>query len=195
MSRLVLLRGSDYRRVRWKNDGGWTTEIARDPADDALDFRWRVSIADIESDGPFSLFPGVDRDLVLLSGAGMDLDFADALPLRIDERFQHVHFRGECETQCRLIAGPTRDFNVMVRRGAMRAEVLARPLVGSMVIFPESHAEWLIHVHAGHALARRGDSEIPAASGETILAGPDSGSGRMVLEGAGELVLAKFVRI
>ena len=39
MSRLVLLRGSDYRRVRWKNDGGWTTEIARDPADDALDFR------------------------------------------------------------------------------------------------------------------------------------------------------------
>ena len=193
MSRLSLLRGSDYRRVRWKNDGGWTTEIARDPAHEALDFRWRVSIADIESDGPFSIFPGIDRDLVLLSGAGMDLEFADASPQRIAERFQHVHFRGESEIQCRLIAGPTRDFNVMVRRGAVRAEVVARPLVGPMVIFPESDAQWLIHVHAGHAVARHGDSQIPAASGETILAGLDSGSGRVVLEGAGELVLAKFV--
>jgi len=193
MSRLALLRASDYRRVRWKNDGGWTTEIARDPIDEALDFRWRVSIADIESDGPFSLFPGVDRDLVLLSGAGMDLEFADRAPLRIAERFQHVHFRGESEIHCRLIAGPTRDFNVMVRRGAMRAEVLARPLVGSMVIFPEADAEWLIYVHAGQAVARHGDSQIPAASGETILARPDSGLGRVVLEGAGELMLAKFV--
>ena len=37
MSRLALLRTSDYRRVRWKNDGGWTTEIAREPADLAMD--------------------------------------------------------------------------------------------------------------------------------------------------------------
>lgn len=181
--------------MRWKNDGGWTTEIARDPGDETLDFLWRVSIADIESDGPFSLFPGIDRDLVLLSGAGMDLDFADAPPLRIAERFQHVQFRGESEIQCRLIAGPTRDFNVMVRRGALRAEVVARPLVGSMVIFPEPNAQWLIHVHAGHAVARHGDSEVPAASGETIVAGLDSGSGRVVLQGAGELALAKFVAI
>jgi len=39
MSRLALLRASDYRRVRWKNDGGWTTELARDPADETLDIR------------------------------------------------------------------------------------------------------------------------------------------------------------
>ncbi|HEV7491328.1 MAG TPA: HutD family protein [Rhodanobacteraceae bacterium] len=193
MSRLSLLRTSDYRRVRWKNDGGWTTEIARDPADESVDFRWRVSIADIESDGPFSIFPGVDRDLVLLSGAGMDLDFADALPMRIGERFQHVHFRGESDVQCRLVAGPTRDFNVMVHRDTTRAEVVARPLVGPMVIFPEPDAEWLIHIHAGHALARRGEQEITAASGETILADLRTGSGRVVLEGAGELVLAKFL--
>lgn len=193
MSRLSLLRTSDYRRTRWKNDGGWTTEIARDPADESTDFRWRVSIADIESDGPFSIFAGVDRDLILLSGSGMDLDFPDASPMRIGERFQHVHFRGESEVQCRLVAGPTRDFNVMVRRSTTRAEVVARPLVGAMVIFPEPGAEWLIHIHAGHALARRGEQEITAASGETILADLRSGAGRVVLQGAGELVLAKFL--
>ena len=82
MSRLSLLRASDSQRVRWKNDGGWTTEIAREPADAAEAFRWRVSIADIESDGPFSNFPGVDRDLLLLAGNGIELDIDGAPPLR-----------------------------------------------------------------------------------------------------------------
>jgi len=70
MSRLSLLRASDYQRVRWKNDGGWTTEIARDPSAAADDFRWRVSIADIESDGPFSFHHGLV--IVLL----VDIDLA-----------------------------------------------------------------------------------------------------------------------
>ena len=78
MSRLSLLRASDYQRVRWKNDGGWTTEIARDPSAAADDFRWRVSIADIESDGPFSNFHGIDHDLLLLAGNGIELDIDGA---------------------------------------------------------------------------------------------------------------------
>ena len=36
--------------------------------------RWRVSVAEIARDGPFSSFPGVDRMLVLLSGHGVRLD-------------------------------------------------------------------------------------------------------------------------
>ncbi|MEP6882581.1 MAG: HutD family protein, partial [Dokdonella sp.] len=63
-----LLHARDYQRNRWKNDGGWTTEIASEPlADAASGFRWRVSIAEIETDGPFSQFTGVERDLLLLS--------------------------------------------------------------------------------------------------------------------------------
>ncbi|HEY6985495.1 MAG TPA: HutD family protein [Rhodanobacteraceae bacterium] len=193
MSRLVLLRTSDYRRVRWKNDGGWTTEIAREPAGAETQFAWRVSIADIESDGPFSSFPGVDRDLVLLAGAGMELSIDDAAPLRVDERFQHVRFRGEQVVECRLLGGSTRDFNAMVRRGAMVAEVIARPLVGSMVIFPQVGTEWLIHVHAGHATARDGQDEVSLSTGETLrIDFRHQGVGRIVLDGAGELVLVKF---
>ena len=196
MSRLSLLRASDYQRVRWKNDGGWTTEIARDAADAAGDFRWRVSIAEIESDGPFSLFPGVDRDLLLLSGNGMELDIDDAPPLRLSERFQRARFAGEAQVGCRLLAGPTRDFNVMVRREVVRADVVARPLVGSMVIFPETGVQWLVHVFAGDAHARSAESEVELPAGSSLRVDlREPGGARIVLEGSGELVLVKFAAI
>ncbi|MGH8171600.1 MAG: HutD/Ves family protein [Rhodanobacteraceae bacterium] len=196
MSRLTLLRPSDYQRVRWKNDGGWTTEIAREPADANTAFDWRISIADIESDGPFSNFPGVDRDLILLAGNGIELDIDDAPPLRLVERFARVHFAGESNIGCRLLAGATRDFNVMVRRDAVRAEVVARPLLGSMVIFPESGAEWLVHVLAGEAHARTSHENIALETGSSLRIRFDGAEPtRVVLEGGGELVLVKFVMI
>ena len=193
MSRISLLRAADYRRVRWKNDGGWTTEIARDPTDATSDFRWRVSIAEIERDGPFSSFPGVTRDLLLLSGAGIELDIDGARTDRLHERFGRAHFEGEARVDCRLIAGPTRDFNVMARRDAVRAEVMARPLVGSMVMFAEAGVEWLIHVVSGHGIARDG-AEVAFATGETLRIDFRAGAGaRVVLDGSGELVLVKFL--
>ncbi|MBO9663210.1 HutD family protein [Dokdonella sp.] len=189
-----LIDASESRRVRWKNDGGWTTELARDPLG-GEDFRWRVSIAEIESDGPFSAFPGVERDLILLDGEGIELDLGDAGTRRLTQRFERVHFAGEARVDCRLIAGPTRDFNVMARRDAVRAEVVARPLAGSMLVFAEPGEEWLIHVLAGHLEARRGDATLLAESGASLhldlREAPDAG--RVALDGAGELVLVKFV--
>jgi environmental stress-induced protein Ves len=194
MNRITLLRTGDYRRTRWKNDGGWTTEIARDPRDDDAAFRWRVSIADIESDGPFSSFPGIDRDLLLLAGNGIELDIDDGPTRRLAERFQRVHFAGESRVGCRLVAGATRDFNVMARRDAIRADVIARPLVGPMVIFGERSSEWLVHVFSGHAIARDGEAHHDAANGETLVIDfRDDASGRVVIDGGGELVMAKFV--
>jgi environmental stress-induced protein Ves len=197
---LKLLRVHDYRRTRWKNDGGWTTEIASDgptasevsPA--TSDFRWRVSIADIERDGPFSSFPGVDRDLLLLSGKGIELDINDAAPHRLDQRFQRVHFAGEDRVDCHLLGGPTQDFNVMVRRDALSAEVVARPLNGTMLVFADPGCEWLIHVFAGHATARSSTQQIEANLGETLfIDGALAERERVVIEGGGELVLVKFV--
>ena len=59
----------------WKNGGGSTTEIAIAPAGASVSsgFDWRVSMADVVSDGPFSAFNGYDRQLALLSGGGMVL--------------------------------------------------------------------------------------------------------------------------
>lgn len=193
MNAFRLLSPADHRRTRWKNDGGWTTEIARDGDDD---FRWRISIAEIESDGPFSTFPGVERDLVLLDGSGIELDIDDAPARRIVQRFERVHFAGEAAVQCRLVAGPTRDFNVMARRDAVRADVVARPLVGSMVIFPETGCEWLVHVLAGAADVRAGTDAYRLATGASLHADFRERTGeRLVIDGGGELVLVKLAAL
>ena len=191
---LRVLHPREYRRTRWKNDGGWTTEIASEPMPDpAQGFRWRVSIADIESDGPFSAFPGIERDLLLLAGTGIELDINDAAPMRLDQRFQRVHFAGEDAVGCRLLAGPTRDFNVMARRGVVSAEVHARPLNGTMLVFVEPGDTWLIHMFAGQAGIRSGVETVAAETGETLLVDSGmQGRERVVIEGGGELVLVQF---
>lgn len=190
-----LIAASENRRVRWKNDGGWTTEIARSPADDGNnDFRWRISIAEIERDGPFSAFPGVERDLLLLDGNGIELDIDDAEPVRLARRFERAHFPGEASIHCRLLAGPTRDFNVMARRDTVRAEVAARPLVGPMMVFAETGVEWLIHVLTGSANARCAAQDLAlTASASLHIDYRSENRERVVIDGAGELVFVKFV--
>src|SRR5690606_10863682 len=64
-----ILPAAAYRRGRWRNGAGWTRQIHAEPSADAThEWDWRLSIAEIESDAPFSSFPGVDRELVLLEG-------------------------------------------------------------------------------------------------------------------------------
>jgi len=187
-----VVSACENRRVRWKNDGGWTTEIARDPADGDR-FRWRISIAEIERDGPFSSFPGVDRELLLLDGSGIELDIDDAPPRRLAQRFERVRFSGESRVNCRLLAGPTRDFNVMADRARVRAETFARPLVGSMVIFPEAGVEWFVYLFAGHADARDDAQALALGAGDGLHVDfRDETGSRVVLDGGGELVLVKF---
>ena len=194
MSGMRLIAATDNQRTRWKNDGGWTTEIARSADGDGEDFRWRVSIAEIESNGPFSSFPGIERDLLLLEGNGIELDIDETAPRRLTRRFERVRFDGASRVECRLLAGSTRDFNVMARRNQVQAEVIVRPLVGSMVIFPEAGAEWLVHVFSGHARARAAEQSLALELGSSLhLDFRNGGGSRVVLDGGGELVLVKFV--
>ncbi|MEU9147646.1 HutD family protein [Streptomyces sp. NPDC048349] len=117
-----LLRAADRNATAWKNGGGITREIAAWPEGaGTADFAWRVSLAEVAADGPFSAFPGVDRTLTLAEGAGMDLAVAGARRL-VDERFAPQDFAGDEPTDCRLLDGPVVNFNVMYRRGAATAE-------------------------------------------------------------------------
>ena len=118
-----VLTPDDYRSMPWKNGAGRTTEIAAHPAGAALDtFDWRVSIADVARDGPFSAFPGIDRTIVLLEGAGMHLDGAGRATALTTPFVPH-DFRGDEAVDCTLVAGPCRDFNAMFRRGRARGSV------------------------------------------------------------------------
>jgi len=115
-----LLAPSQYRRMPWKNAGGLTEEIASHPDGGGLDsFDWRVSIAEVARDGPFSRFPGIDRTIVLLEGAGMRLSRGDR-EIVLQTPFEPYAFDGGDAIDCALIEGPVRDFNAMVRRARAR---------------------------------------------------------------------------
>ena len=191
--RARVLRAANYRRMRWKNGGGWTTELAAhpDPASDAATFDWRISIAEIESDGEFSLFAGCDRWIALLDGIGMELTIDAADPVRLDQRLRFTRFAGEAQTSGKLLAGAVRDFNVIVRRDAFHAEVLHRPLVGPMVFLPEN-ATWFIYLAGGRAEVKLAGAAQELGIGESLLLRPDASNERLVLNGGGELVLIKF---
>jgi len=109
----------------WKSGGGVTREIACCRAGAGMgDFDWRVSIASIAADGPFSTFPGIDRVIVLLDGSGVRLRSRDGtVDHRLDRPLAPFAFPGDLPIDCSLLAGPSSDFNVMTRRGALRAEV------------------------------------------------------------------------
>jgi environmental stress-induced protein Ves len=109
----------------WKNGAGITREIAVSPAGASPEtFDWRISVAEVERDAPFSAFPGIDRCIVLLRGAGMLLHGADGgLVHRLDRRHEPFHFSGDLPLDATLLGGSSTDFNVMTRRGRFRAEV------------------------------------------------------------------------
>lgn len=113
-----ILRARDYKVMPWKNGGGETTEIAVSPDGAGLaDFDWRVSMAKVAGDGPFSAFPGIDRTLAILEGAGivLSVEGAEPKPLTLDSA-PHA-FPADAATSATLIGGTVLDFNVMSRRG------------------------------------------------------------------------------
>ena len=121
---VTLLRGADLVAAPWKNGGGVTREVAAFPDGAGLDaFVWRVSIADVAQAGPFSRFAGIDRTLVLLSGAGMLLDEAQGPTHTLTQPLDIARFAGETAIDARLVDGTTRDFNLMVRREAATGEL------------------------------------------------------------------------
>lgn len=115
-----VLSHKGRRSNPWKNGGGTTAEVLSAPEGTSLsDFAWRVSIADVTHDGPFSEFKGVDRIIMVVEGAGMVLS-ADGVEHSL-EPMRPFNFSGDVATMARLIDGPTRDINIMTRRNLTTA--------------------------------------------------------------------------
>ena len=185
------------RRERWRNGAGWTREIhaAPDLADPSGPWAWRLSIAEIDADAPFSSFPGVDRELVLLSGNGLRLRFDDGEVAELQPPHDRLRFAGERAVSGELLDGPTTDFNLMWRRDLVRAELWHRPLVGPMVLFADPGTTWALHVLGGHA-AFDAASGLPAlGAGDTALLPGGTGRRRLALDGAGGLLLVRIIPV
>ncbi len=109
----------------WRNGGGSTQELLAWPG--TGDWQCRISVARIDSNGPFSAFPGVERWFTVLSGEGVVLHLNGQRTL-LTEGSEPLRFEGAAAPGCHLLDGPTQDLNLMIRsdsgRGALR---VARP--------------------------------------------------------------------
>ena len=189
-----VIPANEYRRERWRNGLGWTREIHAEAAGPAVGggdgaWDWRLSIAEIEQDAAFSSFPGIERELVLLSGNGLRLRFDDGQVHELLPPHDKLRFAGERGVVGELVDGPTQDFNLMWRREAVDAQLWHRPLVGPMVIFADPGHTWAIHLLAGQARFAD-DSGLPTlAAGDTALLSAGDQRLRHVVDGGGEALV------
>jgi environmental stress-induced protein Ves len=165
-----IVSPAQHKVMPWRNGGGTTAEIAFEPSDGPTGFRWRLSLADVASEGPFSAFPGCSRTIMLLSGPGMELTIteAGAAPhtTRLDQPHQPFDFDGEAETSCRLIDGPVRDLNVIAERSLqIDHRVVALDDADAML---EPASIWLFHVLRGTAVIDIG-RHLAVTEGETAI--------------------------
>lgn len=171
------LTPSDYRRMPWKNGGGTTTELAVEPLAGAERFLYRASIADVAVDGPFSLFEGYDRHIVLLEGAGMTLVCGPHGDIPLARHVPRT-FSGDWPVDGRLTDGPVRDFNLMVDRAHATSSLEVRALSGDLVVGTTGIA--IVHVLEG--------TLEDAAPGDTLI-------GTGTLRGRATIVLGTVARI
>ncbi len=104
----------DIAPTPWRNGLGASRELVAFPVREH--WHWRLSVADISEDGPFSCFEGVERWFAVLQGEGVRLSVAGTHHVLTPESPPLV-FDGGVQTLCEVVAGPTRDFNLMVRQG------------------------------------------------------------------------------
>jgi environmental stress-induced protein Ves len=105
----LLVRRLDAMPLQpWKNGGGFARELA---AGDG----WRISLAEVERDGPFSVYDGVTRHSVVVSGAGLRLqergETVDLAP------FEPATYEGGRAWQATLRNGRVQVLNVMADAG------------------------------------------------------------------------------
>ncbi|MFI9078158.1 HutD family protein [Streptomyces sioyaensis] len=173
-----ILRAAGRIAAPWSNGGGVTREIAVHPPGAGWDgFAWRVSLADVTRDGPYSPLPGVRRILTVVDGAGLELT-VDGTPRLLPGRYRPFAFPGVATTVSRLLDGPVVNLNVMLREG--RAAATVEVVAGSWS--PERESEPYGRVAGGLGpVGRRPD----------LVEGPDPAGGLLVvaLEGAALLMV------
>lgn len=176
----------------WRNGGGLTRDLFSWPA--SGEWAWRISLADVTQDGPFSAYPGITRWFAVVQGAGVVLNFAGKRQV-LDMHSAPLHFKGALTPECRLQGGATRDLNLMTRDGAcrgtmqraqvdeewissapMRAVFAAEPVTLQIDDADAARLPALSLLVSRHAAQQRwrvhGDTDSPAAWWMAIVMGP-----------------------
>lgn len=183
---MSIVRLRDCPAVPWKNGMGRTRQLAVHPAGAGMeDFAWRVSVAEVDTAAPFSSFEGIDRYIALLQGAGFTMLLDDGRTHALTQPFVPFGFAGETKVEIALQGGPTRDFNLMLRRSKARGELVTWEDPGRQVV---DDAVVLIYCACGQI--DTADGRLQA--GEAWL--PTPSTGRVTLN-AGALALVARVEL
>ena len=116
MDNFSIVSPSEFVSMPWKNGLGKTIEILKQDLPGEDRFAWRLSMADVTTDGIFSNFAGYDRTLLLLEGNGITLKHGNDQVDVLEAPLQAARFDGGTETEAVLHSGAIRDFNIMTLR-------------------------------------------------------------------------------
>jgi environmental stress-induced protein Ves len=144
----------------WANGRGTSYEIASDRNEEG-EWTWRLAMAPVNEDGPFSRIECVNRSLAVVDGAGMMLSVdrkkLQCLPMQV------VRFRGDAITEATLTDGPIMDINLMVRRKKADGEMSIATDPGVL------SGATIVVALAGGAQVKSADSSIDLEQHDSIL--------------------------
>lgn len=184
MGGVRLVRATDSLRTPWRNGAGWTLTLAQGPLEADLDtFAWRVSCAEIAADAPFSTFPGVQRELMLVDGGPLELVVDGAS--HVLEAEQTLTFSGDAQVSCRVTrALPAVALNVMTRPGLATATLTVESVRPGLVLTAPDRGALVALALGPHP--RVGAEAAPMGRFEAVWCGPGEdaaigGSGRLAV--------------
>ncbi|MDE0948428.1 MAG: HutD family protein [Candidatus Thioglobus sp.] len=114
-----------FQTLPWRNGLGSTVELLAETPNKNEAFSWRLSIASVANDGPFSDFSGYDRTLLLLEGSGITLNKPNGIFKVLNSSLDYANFKGEDLIDATLHDGPIKDFNIMTLRSICTSSVTA----------------------------------------------------------------------
>ena len=153
----------------WKNGGGSTTELVAHPSDASLDsFDWRISMATVASDGPFSSFANIDRTLAVIGGRGLVLNVGEGEPIIMAPGSVPARFAGDVATSAKLISGPITDLNVMTRRGRFTHRLIQVKRTTSYDCTGGADVVLVLSLD-GRTAVTSGDDEALLAHGDSVI--------------------------
>lgn len=162
---MKVLSPDDYRVQPWRNGLGSTTELAAGPLPGGgPGFVWRLSIANVVADGPFSLFPNIDRVITVIDGAGMTLE-AGPNGTQALEPLKPFPFPGEWEIEGRLKAGSVQNFNLMTDRRHANGTAAFHDFANGALALSNTNALRFLHLLEGEV---RSDG-VMLNAGQTLL--------------------------
>jgi uncharacterized protein len=165
-----VIRKAECRTVPWKNGGGTATDIIASPEGAGFDaFDWRLSGAHVGRDGPFSLFPGTDRIMAILSGQGLNLHGLQDFAVTLERGIAPFAFPGDVAVSATVPDGPIDNLNLMLQRDRFSGTMRDLAVSDESWLSPPEGGWTLVYLCEGTLGAQSEDEQLVLQAGDTLL--------------------------